>query len=348
MSSSPPTLRRPGGARPAPPRLGIPAKLDIPEGNVPGINVEQAGEGGWHQPALELPPIHHTLPALARMPRSSPLSGSGSASSRPKLSLSANPSPSASPALTASVPLLRPTPLGGRSGTPSLKLSIPGMGGTPGGSGGSAYASGHDYPSDPADDDSLDSALRTPTAAGREDRNPTLQARGADYDGEGESSYGYGRLGNGLSLGAGDQMSAMTEDIRQALSRTSSRFDGGSVSSPFGGIASTSSSRSRSRANSTAGSIASTQNGSRRGSAAGIDDLSALRGLSLCEGDEEVGRRDSTGSASGGEEAGSPTFDPAQLVTLKRLGEGTGGAVELVQDRKSGRIMAKKVSLCRS
>jgi mitogen-activated protein kinase kinase len=40
----------------------------------------------------------------------------------------------------------------------------------------------------------------------------------------------------------------------------------------------------------------------------------------------------------------SPVFEPAELEHVRRLGEGTGGAVELVKDPRSGRIMAKKVS----
>ncbi len=75
--------------------------------------------------------------------------------------------------------------------------------------------------------------------------------------------------------------------------------------------------------------------------------LSALRITASAEDDQacmNAGRRDSGGSGDD-EEAGSPVFDPTELEHLRRLGEGTGGAVELVKDRRSGRIMAKKVSL---
>jgi hypothetical protein len=48
--------------------------------------------------------------------------------------------------------------------------------------------------------------------------------------------------------------------------------------------------------------------------------------------------------ASDSEDPVSPAIDPEKLVVLKRLGEGSGGAVELVKDTRTGRIMAKKVS----
>ena len=37
-------------------------------------------------------------------------------------------------------------------------------------------------------------------------------------------------------------------------------------------------------------------------------------------------------------------FDPSDLEELRYLGEGAGGAVSMVRSRKSGRLMAKKVS----
>lgn len=175
---------------------------------------------------------------------------------------------------------------------------------------------GAGYPID-HDDDALNSALRTPLAG--EDRNPTLQA--SQYYGDGESSYGYGMSNNGLD----DQshVSAMTAALRQAVSR--SKFDGSPNPS------------SRSRASSTAGS-------SRRNSAThrpDIDDLAMLKSLSL---GDDGGRRSFDSSEDGGyvSDEGTP-FDPSGLIFLRRLGEGTGGSVDLVEDPRTGSVMAKKV-----
>jgi mitogen-activated protein kinase kinase len=184
------------------------------------------------------------------------------------------------------------------------------------------------------DDDDLNSALKTPLAA--EDRNPTLIARGRDYD-EGESSYGYGRLNASMSTMNGVHMSAMTEDIRQALSR--SRFE--SPNPSFAALPGT-----RSRASSTAGSVrGSRANSSRRSSnAGGAEDLLSLKGLNIGTPEWSGSLEDVRCNLNGGEQGMSPTFDPTELVTIRRLGEGTGGAVEMVQDPRTGKIMAKKVS----
>lgn len=292
------------------------------------------------------------------------------------------------------------------SNTPRLKLAIPslgvsgtspaGPGSVPTSSTSAGYSASHDYPSEiPGYNADEEYALNTPTAAsysafGRgaggggigdsasrltmteEDRNPTLVPRGRDYDGDEESSYGYGRLNNGLGSERGDAMSSMTADIRQALSR--SRFDsygsGGSSSSVNGygdrderrGTGS----RSSSRASSTHRSIVPGGSGSGSGPGSGTATpgrdagLPDLNRLSLGDGDD---RRQSGNlgafSASGdsgrstpvamfredgfGEEGGG-ILEPEKLVVIRRLGEGSGGAVELVKDPKSGRLLAKKVS----
>lgn len=200
-------------------------------------------------------------------------------------------------------------------------MAIPGVVGASSGT-----SLGH-YPDDENDESS--SELKTPLAA-TEDRNPTLQSRGRDYDGEGESSYGYGLLGNGLSERDGGQMSVMTQDIRQALSK---RYE----SSP---------NPSRSRANSSTGSLA---NSSRRSSVATGEDPFSLTALSAAVPTVEDdacgsnGRRTS-GSSGDDDELQGADFDPAELEQVRRLGEGTGGAVELVRDARSRRIMAKKAS----
>ncbi|WVQ96131.1 hypothetical protein IAU59_003233 [Kwoniella sp. CBS 9459] len=381
-TSAPTPPRRPGGARPNPNRssasTGVATeaplpKLNIPPGNVPGINVDQANQGGWQIPSS-------SLPSLAFRPMKS--SPGPSSSGRPKLTLSGVSTPSLAPAITPpippgassshSVPAGRPPLLNApssisysnpslgqpvsRTATPVLKLSIPGASGTS-----SGFSTSHDYPAEQEDPDSLCSALKTPTPYSMgEDLNPTLQARGKDYDGDGESSYGFGRLGNGLGEGnEGNTISAMTEDIKLALTR--SRFDPSPAPSftPLPG--------SRSRASSIAGGrsrAGSSTSASRRGSNA-VEDLLGLKQLDLSGSQAEGSRRSSlearsrgSGSESGhghggdygyvgvgedDEKKDSPVFDPEDLVFMKRLGEGTGGAVDLVQDRRTGRIMAKKV-----
>nr|XP_019009192.1 STE/STE7/MKK protein kinase [Kwoniella pini CBS 10737]OCF47973.1 STE/STE7/MKK protein kinase [Kwoniella pini CBS 10737] len=352
--------RRPGGARPNPTRIGSaappPPKLSIPPGNVPGINVDQAGENGWQIPS--------SLPALALRPmRASP-----SPSNRPKLSLSGVSTPSTTPLPPpSSTPLPPPLPLplplpraqshssrpplldapsqqylsgssngagpSSRTSTPILKLSIPGSSATSSGGTGPGFSSGHEYTLNASSDhdDILNSALKTPTPfLSGEDTNPTLQARGNNYEDD-ESSYGFGRLNNGLENGEGKRISEMTEDIRQAL--TKSRFDTNN----------------------------STPNRSRANSSSSKRSLSTSKSRSRANSSTNQSRRDSSGSMIGGgknehgyvgqnvivseedHQKESPTFDPDDLVSIRRLGEGTGGAVELVQDKRTGKIMAKKV-----
>lgn len=171
-------------------------------------------------------------------------------------------------------------------------------------------------------------------AGDAEDRNPTILARGGD---DGESSYGYGRINNGLD-NSGDRMTAMTHDIRQALA-SRSRFD----PTPSGSSRSRASSRTNSAANSRRSSGVATPQ---------PDDLSALKNLQISQ---EAGQIGSAGpdSADGhgsvyshysDEEInqGIPIINPADLTLIRRLGEGAGGSVDLVKD-KQGKIMAKKV-----
>jgi mitogen-activated protein kinase kinase len=355
----------------SPPYVSV-LRVGMSDHVVAGINVDSAGQGGWQYP--------QSLPALALKPLRTPGGSSIGGSSRPKLSLSPLPTPQGSsdgPTQTASgnssslmptasasysVPSTKPPPLlhaassstnTPRRSTPALKLAISSTS-TPVPSS-SSYATSQ-YPTDhylSAEDDynQLNSELQTPLARHNphqhaitmEDQNPTLQARGHEYDGEGESSFGYGRLDNGLRE-TSTQMSSMTEDIKAALSK--SRYD----SSPAPSI------RNRSRASSITGSLG--QGGSRRGSLAGLGDDLGMSGLNLdnngngsenggCHGyqgefgdDRGSERRGSLGS---NEEGGWGEIDPDSLRTIKRLGEGTGGAVELVQDMRTGMVMAKKV-----
>ena len=345
--------RRPSGARPNPSRSPQPPRVSIPEGNIresqsrfstthgsitsfgkipdltvisAGMIVDSNGQGGWQYP--------QALPSLALNPIKTSLA---QPASRPKLSLSAIPSPGKpSMIIPTTIPSTRPPLLNApsanlcssRSSTPSLKLAIPGIAGMS-----SGFSMGHDYPESEDNDDALTSELKTPMAL-TDDRDSTLQARGRDYDGEGESSYGYGLMGNGLGDGTdGSQMSLMTHDIRQALSK--SRYENSSSKS------------SRSRANSETGSASTV---SRRSSVSRSEDLPALQALSIYDSktdDRLCSSARGEQNQEGGEEdeLPSPTFDPAGLEHIRRLGEGTGGAVELVMDSRSGRIMAKKVSV---
>lgn len=306
-----------------------------------GINVDQAGQGGWQMPS-------NSLPSLALNPRASKLGGG---SAKPKLSLSgfgtpaSSPSPhpaplqtSIPPAITARRPALLNAPSAASmtpsrgSDTPSLKLAIPGLG-LGGLGGGAGFTGGHDYPEE---EDFSD--LATPMAGDGEDRNPTIMARGNHDDGE--SSYGYGLVNNGLGNN-GDRMTAMTQDIRQALAHRS-RFDPtpppfhhhNSAPTPIGVVRS----RPNSRSNSTAGS--------RRGSGAAtpqMDDLASLQNLSISNGSGDMCRSDSQ-SSIGTKGEGIPIINPEDLTLVKRLGEGAGGSVDMVRD-KNGRVMAKKVGL---
>lgn len=345
------------------------ARLILAAASGNGISGEPTAESSWEASA-------HVVPKLARAGRVTRPSGS----TKPKLSLSPFPSPLASPALPAasSVPAAQPYPtpvppiqsqpypkcspalasltpglssqgrprppllsapsagsygssgssgLSGRGG-PGLKLSITGLGGSS-----SNFASDHDYPAE-------DAELRTPTAG--EDPNPTVMARGREWQEDGEGYYGRPATDNG------SKMSAMTDQIRQALS---------SYGSPNPSSDNLLMSSSGSRPGSSA-TLSSMRGGgghpgdaSRRGSVATIDSaerlsLDALKisgspgGLNRTDSVDREGRRDSAGSEEGGV---FNIFDPNDLITLKRLGEGAGGSVELVKDQKSGRIMAKKV-----
>ncbi|ORY34896.1 kinase-like domain-containing protein [Naematelia encephala] len=310
--------RRLGGPRPAPipTRAPPPPSIAIPDGNVPGMHVDSSNEGGWQMP-------NQSLPALALQPRRIAPSSASSSRPKPKLTLSSVPSPAPSPALfpstapAATRPVLLNTPSPARSSTPLLKLNIPSS--SAGGSG-----SGSGLPSED------DGDLKTPLASHAEDRNPTVQARGQDYDG-GESSYGYGLHGNGLGdASTGDSMSAMTEDIRQTISRFGGSPNPSSTYLPL----------SRSRANSNA----SRSGSSRRGSSITHDDILAIQGLSIAASDSDENRAgDSRRDSLSGTDDGVGLFNPDELIHIRRLGEGTGGAVELVQDPHTQKIMAKKV-----
>lgn len=284
--------------RTAPPELLGGLSLANPSA---GINVDQAGQGGWHQ-AAPLPSLAmrggRRIPQLASTP-----SLAASSSSRPKLTL-APPSGSPAPRGT-SAPVL---PTLGRLDTsvsapsrptPKLTVSIP-----TGGAGGSAFMRANDdYPNE---DGEGTSSLRTPVP---EDRDATVQPRSGDRGG-----YGYG-IGGGGDAGAPEEMKRMTEDLRMAMSRTRS-FD---TSTPSNGV--------RSRAHSNAGSMM----GSR------CDDLDSLRDLTISDhGDSRPG--------SVHEIDPSPEDEFGELIEIKKLGEGTGGAVDLVRSTKTGQIIARKVS----
>lgn len=300
------------------------------------------------------------------MPSSTPpLMGIPYDTSLPRLDLGDTSFPSTQPPPLLHASSARSAP--NRKPTPALKIALPSVSNGP-----SGYSSGNASASSSTSNLGVYSyedgdTLRTPLArvgAGSvhmgtmslEDNNPTLQARNND-DG-GESAYGYGMWNNGLrARGAGaDDEDAMTAALKEAVSRY------GGVNSPNPSI------RSRSRANSNVNSI----NSSRRGSATNSleDDLSALKGLSIATpskprardfGDRSApsgsstpldGRRslDSVRSGSGADDSFDSNgdvlepIDPSGLELIRRLGEGTGGSVDLVRDTRTGRVMAKKVS----
>ena len=290
-------------------------------------------------------PYPQATPSLALKSRLTP----SLSSIKPKLSLSSPfPSPALPPSATAS-----PSPLGNggtsynpsptsfsssrppllnapaasdahisRRATPALKISMPAGPSSSALSTSSSPGYPHASCHMDAEADALNSALKTPTVG--EDQNLTIRA-GAYEDGE--SAYGYGRLNNGLRPEGDSEYSAMTAALKKAVSK--SRFDGSPNPS------------SRSRASSVAGS-----HGSRRGSHTEevVEDLSVQHLNtsfdSLGLGDR---RRGSDGSEAGSEAA--QPFDPSELKWVRRLGEGTGGSVDLVREERTGRIMAKKASL---
>ena len=191
---------------------------------------------------------------------------------------------------------LTPPPQSARP-TPSLKLAIP-LGG---GGGGAAFSTNEDDGSN----------LRTPVPGESEDRDVTVHAR---------TYY----LGGDEDFGDVDKMSAMTEDIRAAMSRM--RFE--SSPAPSAG--------ERSRSASNAGSTGGTSPAPPGSSG---DDLTRLRAVNLS------GISPSDGEDSRPSSVHSGHFDATSQFTLvRRLGEGTGGAVDLVKS-SSGQIMARKVCL---
>ena len=336
MSSHPAPARKPGGARPNPSSLG-PTPNSTPPPPVQNATLPPSISTAGQASRDESQTIRPTLPALALKPR---LSSSPSPSPKPKLSIvspfpltpSSLSSVQTPPSVTASPysavssnsipatrhPVLLHAPSASntpsRKATPLLKLAMPSAP-----SASSGFSSGHGYPSDSDEGDALHSALKTPIAG--EDRNPTVMAR--QYD-EGESSYGYGRVGGGLENGDSSDLSAMTQALRQAVAR--SRYE----NSPHPS--------SRSRASSRASQASRTQ----------CDPDLSLDNLSisspLAPGVE--GKRGSLDSLSLSRENSDigRSFDPNSLVLIRRLGEGSGGGVDLVEDEWTGRVMAKKVS----
>ncbi|KAL7424917.1 Protein kinase C signaling pathway involved MAPKK protein [Cryptotrichosporon argae] len=326
------SAKKPGGARPQSAGRGTPPRLAIPEGNVPGINVDQANEGGWHYPS--------SLPSLARAPRLA--LNQSSLSSRPKLQLPGFGTPSASPLPTPSPrPTLPIAPLGlpiparpsistasssttslrSAPRTPALKLDIPLHS-----VGGAGFSSAHDYPEE--------DLVSTPIP--ERDRNRTVQARG-EYSahGGGSGSGGGGREDGGSSLLSRREMDDQTRDLQNVLARIRLGSSSGSPAPA----------RARSRAGSAAGS--STYTISRRGSIAPDDASTYSAGTPTKERDDGRHARGSMDSERGAADADGAhvpfEVDPSRLIFIKRLGEGTGGSVDQVQDPATGRLMARKV-----
>jgi mitogen-activated protein kinase kinase len=152
------------------------------------------------------------------------------------------------------------------------------------------------------------SNLRTPMP-GEEDRDVTVHAR----------TY---HLQRDEDFGAADKMAKLTEEVRNAMSRMRP-FDASPDPSTGG----------RSRSGSATGS-ASGASGAPPGSG---DDLTKLRAVNLSRiSDGDDSRPSSVHS-------GPEHFDErTHFTVLRRLGEGTGGAVDLVTT-STGQVMARKV-----
>lgn len=174
-----------------------------------------------------------------------------------------------------------------------------------GSGGGGAAFSDNGYPEDGA-------LLRTPVAGEPgEDRDVTVHARStAQYLGGGDADFG------GV-----DQMSAMTEDIRAAMLRMTF------------GPSPTPSNGTPSRSGSASGSGASPAG---RGSG---DDLSKLQAVSLSGLPSSDGEDSRPSSLL---DTGPHLDSNTQITFVKRLGEGSGGAVDLVKTG-DGTVLARKV-----
>lgn len=290
-----------------------------------GINVDQAGLGGWQQPS--------PLPSLALRPGRPMPSLSAGPSARPKLKLplgapraatapalptlagldSAEPAASLTPTLSATLAPPpgapgRPRMNTPRISTPALKLAIPA-----GGGGGSAFMA--------QDEDEGSSQLRTPVPG--EDWDATVHAH----------SYGAGASGSRLAptghddFGGADQMTAMTNEVRRAMSRMT--FE----SSPAPSIG------GRSRSGSNASSFMERRESSNSLNPA--DDLRQLRALSIGTPTRDL---NSDGSRPNSiHDTEDLTRLGSDLTLVRRLGEGAGGSVDLVCSARDGRVMARKV-----
>jgi hypothetical protein len=210
----------------------------------------------------------------------------------------------------------------------SLSLSIP----TPG----SKASAGPSHPSPVYDEfggvqTAYHGGLRTPT---------TTRARNGDggYDttATGQTTIGQ-RTGNGYSYGNGygeedegqKTIKGMTADLKNALSLmriTPTPTPGGSTRGSLDGGDGTIDVGQEGYAGSEGGS-------SGTGTGPGL-------GRSTSRGSVSAGN---AGLVKAGGDALEDELDPRNYETLMRLGEGAGGAVEKVQDKRTGKILAMKV-----
>lgn len=187
---------------------------------------------------------------------------------------------------------------------------------------------------------------RTPVPG--EDRDATVHARNPSHE-AGYSAYGggyggYGGDNDGQGLQCAEEAGFQIEDIRQAVSRMGRRD---TSPAPSAG---------RSRAGSAAGSFYDPpRSGSRTASRSDsrsslVDmDLSTLRALSISTPTRDLengaSRPTSLHEQAVCDEPAvwiDPNVEP-ELRLIRHLGEGAGGAVDLVVEARSGQVMARKV-----
>ncbi|BEI83286.1 hypothetical protein CcaverHIS002_0311540 [Cutaneotrichosporon cavernicola] len=259
--------------RAAPP----PPRVNIPEGNVPGIVVDQGGQGGWHTtsglPSLNMRPTR-ALPSLASTGRLPGLP------SRPKLTLASVTEP-AVPTLaqTSTAPILALSTLspGMIPGNRSMSVPTPASAGLP-----RLVIEGQQLMEH--DEDGV-SGILTPRP-GTETVRPKSGGARSQVQSDGQ-------------MGKNDEQ---MEQIREGVQRFNR------TTTPKPPIA-----RDMALNSSTPDPHLSQSHGSRNSS----------RPSSIY--DNEV-----------------TAIDASDLVVIRSLGEGAGGAVELVRSMKNGSIMARK------
>ncbi|BEJ14122.1 hypothetical protein CspHIS471_0312960 [Cutaneotrichosporon sp. HIS471] len=262
--------------RAAPP----PPRVNIPEGNVPGIVVDQGGQGGWHTtsrlPSLTMRPTR-ALPSLASTGR---LPGFPS---RPKLTLASVTEPTVPTlAQTSTAPILAVSTLspGLTPGNRSMSVPTPASAGLP-----RLVIEGQQFKQHDEDGEDGVSGILTPRP-GTETVKP--------------------KSGGARSLVQNNGQMEMNDEQMEQIREGVQRFN--RTTTPTPPIA-----RDMALNSSTPDPHFSQSHGSRNSS----------RPSSIHDNDV-------------------PAIYASDLVVIRSLGEGAGGAVELVRSRRDGSIMARK------